>query len=191
MRPDQFFHIARAACAIADTEYVTVFGSNAILPWLKDSGISDMREFISPANVSRELDLCVGDGKDNRLNTLIDGAIGEISQFDETFGIYAHPNPIEGLFQAPCSWKKRIRIEKDPSSRVKIIVPHYLDLTVSKIIAGRPKDTEFVLRAFDFFSIGMKQIEELLNEYIEEHPEKREEISLKTVSLKHKLMKNV
>lgn len=187
MNLNQFFHIARASCAIANTEYVTVFGANAALLWLKDSGIEDMRAFISSENVSRELDLCVGDGKDNRLNTLIDGAIGEISQFDETFGIYAHPNPIEGLFQAPSSWKTRIRIEKEPASQIKIIVPHYLDLTVSKIIAGRTKDIEFALRAAEFFNIRIKEIEELAEEYVEEHPEKREEVLSKMIIFKYKL----
>ncbi|MDM8522938.1 hypothetical protein QUF80_06150 [Desulfococcaceae bacterium HSG8] len=108
MQLDQFFHIARASCAVADVEYVVVFGSNAILPWLNDLGIRDMRQFITPEDVSRELDLCVGDGRDDRLNTLVDGTIGELSQFDETFGIYAHPNPVEGLFHAPSSWQKRI-----------------------------------------------------------------------------------
>lgn len=187
MRLNQFFHIARASCAIADTEYVTVFGANAILLWLKDSGIEDMREFVGSENVSRELDLCVGDGKDNRLNTLIDGAIGEISQFDETFGIYAHPNPIEGLFQAPSSWKKRIRIEKEPVSHVNIIIPHYLDLVISKIIAGRPKDTDFAVRAVEFFNIGIKELEKLSDEYLEENPEKREEVFLKMNNFKYKL----
>jgi hypothetical protein len=61
-------------------------------------------------HISRELDLCVGDDKDDKLNRLIDGSIGELSLFDETFGIYAHPNPIEGLFRAPLSWIKRTKI---------------------------------------------------------------------------------
>ncbi len=187
MRLSQFFHIARASCAVADVEYVAVFGSNAILPWLNDLDIRDMREFINPAHVSRELDLCIGDGKDDSLNTLVDGTIGELSQFDETFGVYAHPNPTEGLFQAPCSWQKRIRIEKEPVSGVKIIVPHYLDLTVSKIIVGRPKDTEFALSVIRIFKVRLEQIEELFEEYVEEHPGEKEKALMHLSIFKHKL----
>ncbi|RLC09089.1 MAG: hypothetical protein DRI57_22795 [Deltaproteobacteria bacterium] len=187
MRLNQFFHITRASCAVANVEYVAVFGSNAILPWLNDLDIRDMRQFIDPENVSRELDLCVGDGKDDRLNMLIDGAIGELSQFDETFGIYAHPNPVEGLFQAPSSWQKRIRIEKEPISGMKIIVPHYLDLAVSKIIAGRPKDTDFALSVIQVFGVRPGQIEALFEEYIEEHPGEKEKASVNLSVFKHKI----
>lgn len=180
----QFFHIARASCAVANVEYVAVFGSNAILPWLDDLGIRDMREFIDPTDVSRELDLCVGDGSDDRLNTLIDGTIGELSQFDETFGIYAHPNPIEGLFRAPSSWQKRTRIEREPVSGIRIIVPHYLDLAISKIIAGRPKDMVFALSVFHVFGVRTEQIEALLEEYVGEHPEEQERASVNLGILK-------
>jgi hypothetical protein len=187
MQLDQFFHIARASCAVANVEYVAVFGSNAILPWLNDLGIRNMTEFIPPENVSRELDLCVGDGKDDRLNTLVDGTIGELSQFDETFGIYAHPNPIEGLFHAPSSWQKRIRVETEPVSHTKIIVPHYLDLTVSKIIAGRPKDILFAVSVIHIFGVKLEQIEAMIEEYIAEHPGKKEGIFLNLNLFKSKL----
>ena len=162
---------------MADVDRVIVFGANAILAWLQEVNIQNMKQFISPANISRELDLCIGDGSDNRLNTLVDGTIGELSQFDETFGIYAHPNPIEGLFQAPSSWLKRIRIEKEPNTGIKIIVPHYLDLGVSKIMAGRPKDFEFVMSMMWVFKVRAEQIEELCQEYAQEHPVENEKVS--------------
>ena len=165
MRREQFFHIARAACALANVDFVTVFGANAILPWIYDYGMDDMRDFLDPVYISRELDLCVGDGTEDELNTLIDGAIGELSQFDETFGVYAHPNPISGLFHAPTSWLTRIRIEREPVSGVCIRVPHYLDLTISKIVSGRPKDKAFTLRVIEVFRVEFPQIEGLLEEY--------------------------
>jgi len=170
MRLDQLFHLARAACAIANVPSVTIFGANALLPWLNDFGICDMRQFLDSAQVSRELDLCVGDGADDTLNTLIDGAIGELSQFDATFGVYAHPNPLTGLFHAPASWIARRRLEREPASQVAIIIPHYSDLTVSKLIAGRAKDLEFVRRVLTRFDLAVDQMEAWLREYFAEHP---------------------
>jgi hypothetical protein len=177
MNLDQFYHIARASCAVAAVEYVTVFGSNAILPWLNDMGIQDMRQFLDPDIVSRELDLCVGDGADDELNLLVDGTLGELSQFDETFGVYAHPNPIEGLFQAPPSWQKRIRIDKEPKSNINIVVPHYRDLAVSKIIAGRPKDLDFALQVAHAFDKRSDDISFLVEEYMAAYPDERQKVS--------------
>lgn len=179
MRIEQLFHIARAACAVANVDAVTIFGSNAILPWLAEKGMRDMRQFLEPTYISRELDLCVGDGTDDTLNTLIDGAIGELSQFDETFGVYAHPNPLTGLFHAPSSWVSRMWRIQEPMSRITIIVPHYTDLTVSKLVAGRAKDMEFARQARKMFGVHIQQIEALLHEYLQEVPDH------KTAALNH------
>lgn len=170
MRIDQFFHIARAACAVANVDVVTVFGSNAILPWLAEKGMQDMRQFLEPTYISRELDLCIGDGTDDALNILIDGAIGELSQFDETFGVYAHPNPLSGLFHAPSSWVSRMRRTEEPVSRITIIVPHYVDLTISKLVAGRAKDLEFARQVQKVFDVSMNRLEIVLHEYLQEFP---------------------
>ena len=43
----------------------------------------------------------------------------------------------------PADRQRRQRIEREPVSGVAIIVPHYSDLAVSKLIAGREKDMEF------------------------------------------------
>lgn len=177
MNLDQFYHIARASCAVAAVDYVTVFGSNAMLPWLGDIGIHDMRQFLDPDILSRELDLCVGDGADDELNSLVDGTLGELSQFDETFGVYAHPNPIEGLFHAPPSWQKRIRIVKEPKSNVNIVVPHYRDLAVSKIVAGRPKDLDFALQVAQAFDKRADDISFLVEEYMAAYPDEHQKVS--------------
>lgn len=173
----QFHHIVRAAAAIAGTEYVTVFGSNAILPWLHDFGIDDMKLFLDPEMISFELDLCVGGEEEEPLNTLIDGAMGEGSLFDQTFEVYAHPNPVKGLFCASSSWPGRARVESVPHSDAKVIVPHYLDLAVSKIIAGRPKDMEFAARVVGLFQPDLEEIEKLVAEFLKEKPGEKEKVS--------------
>jgi hypothetical protein len=65
------------------------------------------------------LDVSVGDDK---LDTLIDGAIGELSAFDETFSVYAHRDGLVS-FQTPVHWQKRARVRQGPANRVEIIFP--------------------------------------------------------------------
>lgn len=168
MRLDQFYHVVKAAASIANVEDVNVFGSNAILPWLEAFNIYDMRGFLDPQDVSRELDLSVGDGEDDDLNTLIDGTIGESTHFDTTFNTYAHPNAIQGLFHAPPSWPKRAKFIQVPGSNIKAVVPHYLDLAVSKIVAGRRKDLEFVTRVVELFEVQEMQLNRLIDEYLQQ-----------------------
>ncbi len=178
MKLDQFYHVVKAAAAIANVEYINVFGSNAILPWLKDElGIEDMKLFLEPSEVSRELDLSVGDGINDDLNTLIDGSIGESTYFDTTFNVYAHPNAIEGLFRAPASWSKRVKIiEVPPSGSVKVIVPHYLDLMVSKLVAGRSKDIAFAVQVSTHFKVGKQELSNMIEEYLAQYQEDAEKL---------------
>ncbi|HEY3756080.1 MAG TPA: hypothetical protein VGL42_08025 [Opitutaceae bacterium] len=77
----QLEHIVRAAGAITDEQTILVLGSQSILgafPAPPD-----------PLTVSREADVCPMGSPEKA--DLISGAIGEISQFDSTFGYYAHP----------------------------------------------------------------------------------------------------
>ncbi len=171
MNLNQFYHVCQAACRVAGVDYVTVFGSNALLPWLKVYlGIEDMRDF-DPELVEPDLDLCFDDP---RLNELVDGAIGEESQFHKAFGIYAHPNPMRGLFLAPPSWVGRVRIES--VGRRKVIVPHYLDLIVSKILAGRYKDVDFADKVMSFFIVQRATVDDLIAEMKQKAPIRKEEV---------------
>jgi hypothetical protein len=58
---------------------------------------------------------------------------------------------------------------------------------ISKIIVGRPKDIDFAVRAVEFFNIGIKELEKISDEYLEENPEKREEVFSKMNNFKYKL----
>ncbi len=159
MNLNQFYHVCQAACRVAGVDYVTVFGSNALLPWLKiHLGIEDMKDF-DPELVEPDLDLCFDD---QRLNDLVDGAIGEESQFHKAFGVYAHPSLMRGLFWAPPSWVGRVWIES--VGRRKVIIPHYLDLIVSKILAGRYKDSDFAAKVMAAFSVERATVDDLTAE---------------------------
>jgi hypothetical protein len=75
---------------------------------------------------------------------LISGAIGEVSQFDSTFGYYAHGLPPESC-PLPSNWETRlIKFQNDNTRGVIALCLHPLDLACSKLVASREKDIEFV-----------------------------------------------
>jgi hypothetical protein len=116
---------------------------------------------------SRELDVSVGDEK---LNTLIDGAIGEFSVFDETFSVYAHGVSLLN-FQAPVNWQQRVGRRIEPVSGVEIIAPHPHDLIISKLIAGRPKDFDFAVSVARLFPMPDNVLNDLVEEFRAMHPQ--------------------
>ena len=83
MTREQLEHIVRAAGAIADEQKILVLGSQSIL--------GSFPQPPEKLTVSREADVCPL--RDPSKADLISGAIGEISQFDSTFGYYAHGLP--------------------------------------------------------------------------------------------------
>jgi len=79
----------------------------------------------------------------------VDGVLGELSPFDETFGYFAD-GVEEKTAILPSGWKNRlIKIENRNTDNVcgLCLEPH--DLMVSKLMAGREKDLEFVSIALD------------------------------------------
>ena len=172
MKREQAYHICRAAALLAGVETVFVFGDNAIVFWFDEIGLNDTEEVLKEIS-SRELDISVSE-EDERLNLLVDGAIGELSTFDNTFGVYAHANPSKGLFKAPKSWVSRLKTEKEPVSGITIVVPHPLDLVFSKMVALREKDLVFCERVLKAFNLKIEDLEKIASEYVEENPEEKE-----------------
>jgi len=72
---------------------------------------------------------------------LIDGAIGALSSFDETFGYHADGVGPETAVM-PADWMKRATLHY--IGEVTAICPDVHDLAVSKCVAGRDKDADFV-----------------------------------------------
>lgn len=130
----QLEHIVRAAGAITDEQTILVLGSQSILGSFPTPP--------EPLTVSREADVCPMRSPEKA--DLISGAIGEISQFDSTFGYYAHGLPPEAC-PLPKGWETRlIKFQNDNTRGVTALCLHPLDLACSKLVAGRPKDIEFV-----------------------------------------------
>jgi hypothetical protein len=136
MNRAQLEHAIRAACNISDDKELIVFGSQAILAGFPEPH-PELRKSI-------EVDV-FPKNKPNMVDR-IDGALGENSMFHKTHGFYVHGVSIESA-SLPAGWLKRtIKVQDymDTTNVGYCIEVH--DLAVSKLIAFRDKDTEFVRR---------------------------------------------
>jgi hypothetical protein len=137
MKRHELEHVVRAAADIADDDEIVVIGSQAILGEHPDA----------PAAlcVSVEADV-YPKNKPERWN-VIDGAIGELSPFHDTFGYYAQ-GVEEGTATLPEGWKDRLVLVTGPGTRfVKAWCLETHDLVLSKYVAGRDKDDRFIRAA--------------------------------------------
>lgn len=139
MNRAQLEHVIRAAASIADDPEVVVLGSQAILGRHPDAPPS--------LCVSEDVDLYPRNHPDR--SELVDGAIGELSAFHETFGYYAHGvGPQTATL--PGDWESRLVRVEGPGTAGAVglcLDPH--DLAISKLIAGREKDLEYLGIAID------------------------------------------
>lgn len=129
----QLEHIIRAACSIADDDELIIVGSQAILAQFPDA----------PAEllVSMEADVCPRHHPERA--ELVEGSIGELSMFHETFGYYADGvgSPMPTL---PHGWKDRLVPIRGVGTQGKTgwaLDVH--DLLISKYVANREKDRLF------------------------------------------------
>jgi hypothetical protein len=134
MQRHQLEHIIRAAAAITGDREFVIVGSQAILGQFPQAPA----EFL----VSMEADLF---STRNQVGTeLVEGSIGEGSPFHETFGYYAHGVGVDTAV-LPEGWRERlIRVENANTGGGCGLCLEVHDLAVSKLIAGREKDLEFV-----------------------------------------------
>ncbi|HKD79548.1 MAG TPA: DUF6036 family nucleotidyltransferase [Candidatus Angelobacter sp.] len=127
-------HAIRAACDVSEDDEVYVFGSQAILgqyPEAPESLRQSAEADISPVNAIDKVDL-------------IDGSLGELSTFHGTFGFYVHGVSIDAAV-LPAGWQRRaikVRNENTRNHTGWCVEAH--DLAVSKLVAFRDKDKDFV-----------------------------------------------
>lgn len=137
MRRSDLEHVLRAACEIAGAAEAVVIGSQAIL------GTYSERVLPPEAFRSIEVDLAFFDDEDEELSNRVDGAIGELSHFHETYGYYAQGVSVSTAI-LPSAWRDRLIVLDTPRTapgRGLCLEPH--DLVVSKLVAFREKDREF------------------------------------------------
>jgi len=143
MKNAEVEHVLRAAAAIAQESSFVVVGSQAILlhfPYAPDE-----------LRTSRELDLYPALHPEKA--DLIDGAIGAMSSFDQTFGYHADGVGPETAVM-PSDWPTREKLYY--FGDVTVICPEVHDLAVSKCVAGREKDADFVRALFKHRMIELK-----------------------------------
>lgn len=137
MTREQLEHLIRAASVITEDDDLIIIGSQAILGQFPDAPPSLL--------VSVEADLYPR-GRPERWD-LIDGTLGEGSPFHGTFGYYAQ-GVGEETATLPEGWEARLIPIRSPATRGATgwaLEVH--DLLVSKLIAQREKDLDFVREA--------------------------------------------
>lgn len=105
---------------------------------------------------------------------MIDGAIGELSLFHQTFGYWAH-GVDESTAILPDGWRSRlVRVENSNTMGAVgwCLEPH--DLAVSKLAAGREKDFAFVEALIQWKLISADTVRERLRATASIAPERRQ-----------------
>ncbi len=133
----QLEHLIRAAADIADDTDIVVFGSQAILGQFPDAP--------EALRISMEADLFPLHHPER--SEVIDGTIGELSPFHETFGYYAHGIGEEAV-RLPQGWKERLVVVRNENTRgVTGLCLEIHDLLAAKTVALRDKDFAFLREA--------------------------------------------
>ncbi len=130
MTRSQLEHLIRAAATIAEDDEIVVIGSQAILGQVPDP----------PAELCRSMEADLWPLNHPERWELVDGSIGELSPFHETFGYYAQGVGPETA-TLPAGWESRVVPLRSRGATGLCLEVH--DLVISKYVAGREKDFEF------------------------------------------------
>jgi hypothetical protein len=141
MKRYEFEQVIRAAATVAGENELVVIGSQAILGQFPNA--PDALLF------SQEADIYPRRAPEKAIE--IDGAMGDGSQFHETFGYYAHGVGPETP-KAPAGWERRLVAVRVPllagrDSQATGWCMEAHDLVLAKLAAGRERDMEFAEEA--------------------------------------------
>jgi hypothetical protein len=131
---DELEHAIRAACDVADDDEVWVFGSQAILGQYEDAP--------DALRMSAEVDVAPVNKETKTID--IDAHLGELSPFHQAYGFYVHGVSIEAAV-LPKGWERRAKkvCNANTGGKTGLCLEAH-DLAVSKLVAFRPKDLDFV-----------------------------------------------
>lgn len=134
MQRPQLEHIIRAATGITGATEFVVIGSQAVLGQFPDA----------PEELLVSIEADVFSLRSQADSDLIDGTIGEGSPFHQTFGYYAH-GVSEETARLPDGWRERLLpVHNENTGGGTGLCLEVHDLAVSKLVAGREKDLDFV-----------------------------------------------
>jgi hypothetical protein len=158
VRREDLHHVVAAAAQIVDENEFVVVGSQAILGTYPDAPESLLR--------SQEADLYPRHAPEKAIK--IEGALGDGSHFQQTFGYYAHAVGPETA-KAPAGWEDRLVVVDVPprvASYAKAVAlclePH--DLILSKLAANRERDWEFAREALGAKLVNARILLERVND---------------------------
>ena len=134
MHRHQLEHIIRAAAGITGASEFVIIGSQAVLGQFPQA----------PAELLVSIEADVFSLRDPADSDLIDGSIGEGSPFHQTFGYYAHGVSQETAV-LPAGWRERlVAVRNQNTGGGTGLCLEIHDLAVSKLVAGREKDLDFI-----------------------------------------------
>lgn len=155
MTREEFDHAIRSAGKVMGVDEVIVVGSQALY--------GSMSTIPGHALYSMEADIGALNDPDEFLADMIDGTLGERTQFHDMYGFY-----VDGITtntpKAPPDWMDRLVRYESPSTNGVVawcIDPH--DLWIAKAIAHRDKDTEFCRALAEYGTISKAKTLGLLN----------------------------
>jgi hypothetical protein len=141
MNRGELEHVIRAAATVSGEEEIVIIGSQAILGQFPDAPPTLL--------FSQEADVYPRRRPEKAI--MIDGAMGDGSQFHETFGYYAHGVGPETA-KAPRGWQDRLIpvhvplvVGRKAQATGWCMEAH--DLVLAKLTAGRDRDLDFAVQA--------------------------------------------
>jgi hypothetical protein len=140
MRRVELEHVIRAAATVAEDPDLVIVGSQAILGQFPEAPEGML--------VSREADLYPRNRPERQDE--IEGALGDGSYFESTFGYYAHAVGPETA-KVPAGWERRlIPVGNENTGGATGWCLEIHDLLLSKCAAGRERDWEFAEEALRY-----------------------------------------
>ncbi len=138
MRKSDLFELIRAINQISNTEKPIIVGSQAIY-----AGAEFLPEI---AQKSIECDFLFADGK-SETRAEINKKLGVFSSFQLEHGFYADALGLATVV-LPTNWQERLQPLSDENGEIIAYCAEVHDVAVSKFIAGREKDFQFLKDAF-------------------------------------------
>lgn len=138
MNREQLEHTLRAASDITGEKVMFVIGSQSILGSFSEDALP------ARATASAEIDIGFFDDPGGEKADLVEGSIGEYSIFFRTYKCYVDGVDLSTA-TLPEGWTDRLVDVTNANTNGAVgrcLDPH--DCVVSKMVAGRPKDWEFI-----------------------------------------------
>jgi len=153
MKRTDLEHIIRAAGSIVEDNEIIVVGSQAVLGQYPDA----------PESLIRSMEADIYPKNKHHLSDLIDGSIGELSPFHQTFSYYAY-GVGKDTATLPDGWEQRlVPIQNDNTRGIIGWCLEIHDLLASKYVAGRQRDLKFASEAIRHGLVQKAQLKEKIS----------------------------